>query len=61
MEMPYSVVLDFREDGGTLQVAADSGLGQSSVLRGEYLVHCFEWEGANGNTVLSEAHRVCSY
>jgi hypothetical protein len=38
MEMPYSVVLDFREDGGTLQVAADSGLGQSSILRGT----CFE-------------------
>jgi hypothetical protein len=36
--MPYSVVLDFREDGGTLQVAADSGLGQSGVLRGE-IVH----------------------
>ena len=36
--MPYSVVLDFREDGGTLQVAADSGLGQSGVLRGELLM-----------------------
>lgn len=45
MEMPYSVVLDFREgSGGTLQVAADSSLGQSGALR-----------------VLSEAHRVCSY
>jgi hypothetical protein len=38
MEMPYSVVLDFRDgSGGTLQVAADSGLGQSGVLRGEFL------------------------
>jgi len=36
MEMPYSVVLDFREEGGTLQVAADSGLGQSGILRGEF-------------------------
>jgi hypothetical protein len=35
MEMPFSVVLDFRDDGGTLQVAADSGLGQSGVLRGK--------------------------
>jgi ABC-type microcin C transport system duplicated ATPase subunit YejF len=34
MEMPYSVVLDFK-DGGTLQIAADSGSGQSSVLRGK--------------------------
>ncbi|KIW03862.1 uncharacterized protein PV09_05159 [Verruconis gallopava] len=33
MEMPYSVVLDFRDDGGTLQVAADSGIRQSNVLR----------------------------
>ena len=38
MEMPYSVVLDFREgSGGTLQVAADSSLGQSGALRGELL------------------------
>lgn len=36
MEMPYSVVLDFRDDGGTLQVAADSGLGQSGLLRGGF-------------------------
>jgi hypothetical protein len=37
MEMPFSVVLDFREDaeggvGGCLQVAAQSGKGQSAVL-----------------------------
>lgn len=36
MEMPFSVVLDFREDGGTLQVASDSGVGQSGVLRSIY-------------------------
>ena len=34
MEMPYSIVLDFREDGGTLQVAAGEGGGQTRVLRG---------------------------
>jgi hypothetical protein len=39
MEMPFSVVLDFREDtagglGGCLQVAAQSGKGQGEVLNG---------------------------
>jgi len=40
MEMPYSVVLDFREDGGTgtLQVAKDGGVGQGGVLRGMSII-----------------------
>jgi hypothetical protein len=37
MEMPFSVVLDFREDsdvgGGSLQVASSSGQGQSIALK----------------------------
>lgn len=41
MEMPFSVVLDFREDaegglGGCLQVAAQSGKGQGQVLNGMF-------------------------
>jgi len=41
MEMPFSVVLDFREDaeggmGGCLQVAAQSGKGQREVLNGMF-------------------------
>lgn len=62
MEMPYSVVLDFRGDGGTLQIAADSGLGQSSVLRGmSFRPHMILANTADDSTVLSEAHRVCNY
>lgn len=46
--MPFSVVLDFREDiegiGSCLQVAAQSGKGQGTVLNGKQslISNCFQ-------------------
>jgi hypothetical protein len=65
MEMPFSVVLDFREDaegglGGCLQVAAQSGKGQREVLNGmsSSLPTHFPTPIANPRVALAEAHRV---
>jgi hypothetical protein len=65
MEMPFSVVLDFREDaegglGGCLQVAAQSGKGQREVLNGmpSSLPTHSPTPIANPRVALTGAHRV---